>query len=244
MSKKTKDDITYSIIKAEDVLAAMKASDKSTTAGRTVKKNDSIVWDQTVSIIMERVDLLDIEMDTSKESIKKNGTVLKGILENHIHAKLDTLPLQGKNRSGATFDIIKDGKVQWSSWAETRRMWDYAGTIAKILSFGLSSELYPEQFKVGARCDLLKKCTTTEDPIETVRRSCEVTQNALDKMTVAADVLEAHKLTTALSVNNLDITVEMRDLIAQLGSLLDVADDTEKADVQADLLKMATAHFA
>jgi len=243
MSKKS-DDITYSIIKGEDVVAAMKASDKSTTAGRTVKKNDSIVWDQTVSILMERVDLTQIEMDTSKESIKKNGTYLKGVLANHIHAELDTLPLTGKNRQGASFDIVKDGKVQWSSWAETRRMWDYAGTIAKILSFGLSSSLYPEQFKVGARCDLLKRCTTEEVPIEAVRRHCEGLQTAADKMTEQADILEAHKLTTAICVNNLDITVEMRDLIAQLGSLLDIADDTEKADVQADLLKMATKHFA
>jgi hypothetical protein len=150
-----------------------------------------------------------------------------------------TIPEKGKDREGKSFDVCgKDGMPKWSSWDNTRRIWAYLGDIAKIIAHGHEGTLYPEELKVGARCDLLAMCKEEESPVKGIERLCKELQPRLDKMSNPADVLIARLNVNALSVNTLDPKDEASDLIDKLYSILSNVDDDDKAAIRLNLNKL------
>jgi hypothetical protein len=231
------DSIKYNVVKEENILSAMKASGISTSASLKVAKNDSVVWDQTVVSIMERLDVDSLgALETDKEAVQKLSNHLKEIMVKVVlENDAIVIPEKGKNRDGKDFDVCdKEGMPKWSSWDQTRRIWDYIGSIAKIVAFGHAEILYPEQYKVASRCETLKLCKVQEVPLKAVERLTKQLQDVLD-IIVPTDSLQAHKATSALSVNNLDIVVEMNDLVDRLDALLSVCTDDEKDDVKSHM---------
>ena len=234
-------EIEYTVVKTEDITSAMKASSGAVDHERKGTKQNDIVWNQTTCIIMERIDYEDVSRDTSKEGIAKIGKHLKGIMANHILAET-TIPLRGKNRKNEDFDVMEDGIPKWGSWSETRRIWDYLGSIAKVIAFEKEETLYPESMKVGGRCAVLKECKVKEDPIKAVDRLSGQLQDNLDVMKDSKDVLHAHNAVNNLMVNNLEPVVEANTLIHKLDTLMDQM-STAELDTTRTALTILTKYF-
>lgn len=235
-------EINYSTVVKKDISLAMKASSLATTAERKSAKNSAVVWEQTVCQVMDNINLAEVSRDTEKGP-KLNGKLIKDALASHILANA-VIPETGKNRQGQSFTICnKQGVPQWSTWDETRRIWDYAGTIGKILAFGLEEKLYPEDGKVAARCDIMALCKAPEGHMEAIRRQTAGLQLSLDKVQNASEAHEAMTEISALVVNQLELEAEVRNLIALISAKLSVADVAQKTTVKADLIAMASKHF-
>lgn len=235
--------IEYAVIKSEDIVSAMKASAGATTAQGKMDKSNTVVWNQTVCIIMERVDLERVSRDTSKDNIQKIGKNLKAIMSNHIMAELDEIPLRGKNRKGESFDIQDEkGIPKWMSWDQTRRIFAYLGDIAKVIAFEKESLLYPEEMKVGARIGVLKECKVEEEPIKAIDRLSSQLQDNLDVMKDTKEVLHAFNAVNNLAVNNLMPVVEASALITKLDAIMGMMEKSE-LDTTRDALKVLTKYF-
>ena len=243
-TKKVKGTIEYSTVKTDDIASAITASGKSATAERTMGKQDSIVWDQTVVAVMERIDLTEVSRDTTKEGTKVNGLIVKKLLSDHILSSGLSIPERGKNRQGQEFQICgKDGIPQWSSWDQTRRIWDYAGTIAKVLAFSKENILYPQAMKVGARCDVMALCKVAEEHMDAIKRQCTGLQNSLDSVANASEAKTATDLIGSLMVANIDTETELKGLIAALNAKLSTANPAIIAKLAPDMVSLATKHF-
>lgn len=236
-------EIKYASIASIDIEAAMKSSQRSTSAERTKTKNDSTVWNQVVSVVMENADLNALVRGTTKDDIKKIRETIAPTLEQAVCDAI-TIPEKGKDRNGKEITLKKDdGSIKWSSWEQTRRMWAYLGDIAKVLAFSQESLLYPEQYKVAARCDILKECKESKPTIELVRQFTKNLQAQLDCVSGDKEIDEAHNLVQSLAVNDLDIVKELRSCISRMDALLGVAEAQDKQSVQQDLLQVAVKHF-
>jgi len=237
-------EVTYSVIKSLDIQSAVNASDKSTTAERTMKRNDSTVWDQTVSCVMEAIDLQGYTPDNSKEGITALLQVCKGIMSKSLMEVL-TIPEVGKDRNGKDLLLTnKDGTVKWSSWSSTRRIFAYLGDIAKIIAHDKQDVMYPEKFKVGARCDVLKLCVAPKVAIEQVRRLVGDLEGFLDVVPKGADAMEAMDLTQALQVSEVEPLHESLAIINRLGRSLAGISDEDKPTVMSALKSCISTHLA
>lgn len=234
--------ISYIVVKSLDIQAAMKASEKSEQLSSQVKGQEGLVWAQTVHIIMNNLPAT-VSSDTSKEGIQKFGEELKKSMAAYILANT-TIPESGKNRDGKDFEVCgKDGVPKWSSWAATRRIWSYLGDIAKILSHGLSKELYPEEGKVCPRCDILKQCKGSEEPFEAVERHHKGITEALPKITDPSEQLKAQSLLSSFVVPGVTSLDTAQAIVVQLDALLSTMSADDKALVRANLSRI-TKHFA
>ncbi len=234
--------IEYNVVKSEDIASAMKASAGSTKDQRGMIGKDAIVWNQTVTIAMERVDLKSISRDTSKDGIQKIGKELKKIMATHIMATIE-IPLQGKNRKGELFDVQDDkGNPKWMSWDQTRRIFAYLGDIAKVIAFEKEDILYPESMKVGARVGVLKECKVKETPLAAIDRLSGQLQDNLDVMKDTKDVLHAFNAVNNLAVNNLMPVVEASSLIHRLDAIMGIMEKNE-LDTTRDALTVLTKYF-
>jgi hypothetical protein len=243
-TKKVKGTIEYSTVKGDDIVSAMSSAGKSSVAERSMGKQDSVVWDQTVVAVMERIDLDEVSRDTSKEGIKVNGLIVKKLLSDHILSSGIEIPENGKNRQGQDFRVCgKDGVPQWSTWDQTRRIWDYAGTIAKVLAFSKESVLYPSQYKVGARCDVMALCKVAEEHMDAIKRQCTGLQNSLDSVANASEAKTATDLIGSLMVANMDTETELKGLIAALNAKLSTASPAIIAKLTPDMVSLATKYF-
>jgi len=66
--------MTYGRIKAEDITGAMKASSSAMTHAEKCSNDRGLVWNQTVSIIMERVSIDPATVEPTKESIQSRAS--------------------------------------------------------------------------------------------------------------------------------------------------------------------------
>lgn len=240
MSKNT--EIKYTVVKVADITLALDASGRAEVAGRTMANNEGQVWEQTVVAVMDKLDKAKIVRGTNKESLKANQKVVKDILQGVI-LSTQVIPEEGKNREGKTFKVCgKDGIPQWSSWDKTRRIWDYAGSIAKVLSFGQEAVLYPEAMKVAGRCDILALCKESEGHMDAIKRQCTGLQHSLDKVGNNAEAHTALSLVEALTVNNLELQTEIEALIAKLAAKLSCATEAEKRLIMPAMVAVAD-HF-
>lgn len=232
--------IAYIRVANEDITSAMTASEKSTNNSLAAERQDSVVWGQTVHIVMARIG--SIPVDNSKEAIQSLGEQLKSVMATVI-LNNTVIPERGKNRDGQEFDVCDSkGVPKWSSWSQTRRIWAYLGDIAKVLANGLASELYPEHGKVCPRCEILKKCKGSESPIEAITRLTKSTTEALGKITEATDVLQANTLINALVVPGTDPVDACNSHITRLDALLTTMDKDQRDAVRAILTRL-TKHF-
>jgi len=236
--------MTYGIIKSEDIMSAMKASSSVMTHEKKASNDKGLVWNQTVSIIMERVSIDPETVEPTKESIKAVGQVLKDTMSAHIQASV-TIPEYGTSVKGETGWKIrnKSGEPQWFSWNQTKVIWGYLGDIAKVICYGLSGTLYPEKYKVAARCEILKACKIPETPLKAVERLTTALQGNLDKVETPTDVAFAANAVNNLMVNNYEPVNEARALLVKLDNVLHGCDRKEK-DSLRPLLAALAPHFA
>jgi len=236
-------EIDYTIIKSVNIEVAMNASEKTDKAAGTAKKEGELCWAHTVCTVMDRIDLGLLDQDNaSKDNIEVTGKVIKKILADHIIATT-TIPAEGKNRVGKTFKTHNDdGTVKWGSWSKTRRIFDYAGVISKILCFGHAASLYPEMGKVGGRGKVLALCKVAEGHMKAIERLSDALQSNLDMVANSTEVAHAHLKVSALTVNDLDPVDEMKALITKLDGLLGVVAPSERKAVLNDLGGLSS-HF-
>lgn len=236
-------EIVYGIVKGEDILTAMKASENADKLRKDAQGQDGLVWNQTVHIIMQRIGpSLAIKQDTSKEGIQGNGDILKDIMSKYI-LEHTTIPEKGRNRAGEEFEVCDaDGLPKWSSWAQTRRIWAYLGDIAKVLAYGQGKALYPELGKVCPRIDILNQCKTPESPINGVERLTKQLAEKLKTITAPVDRMKSHDLVHTLTVPGTDPVDEAGKLVNRLDALLVTMDNAQRDDVRM-MLKRITKHF-
>jgi hypothetical protein len=234
-------DIKYTTVPQIDIKRAMASSSSALKAKGTLQRSEGTVWNQTVCIIMESVAITDSMRELEK--LDETRAVLFDLMSEHIKSAMP-IPEEGKDREGKTIALFnKYGDIKWSSWDETRRIFAYLGDIAKVITYGQESLLYPEERKVAARCDILKLCQVELTNAENIRRCAKDLQSYLDNTKSEPEILEAHQLTTALSVNNLEPLTEMLSLVNRLDALLSVVEDTDREQLRVHLLRCATKYF-
>ncbi|MFA7222656.1 MAG: hypothetical protein WC148_03905 [Bacilli bacterium] len=236
--------MTYGRIKAEDITGAMKASSSAMTHAEKCSNDRGLVWNQTVSIIMERVSIDPATVEPTKESIQSVGQVLKETMSAHIQSSV-TIPEYGTSTKGEKGWKIrnKSGEPQWFSWVETKVIWGYLGDVAKVLCYGLSGTLYPEKYKVASRCEILKACKIPETPLKAVERLTTALQGNLDKMETPVDVAFAANAVNNLMVNNYEPKSEAEALLKKLNIVLNGCSRAEKNNLQP-MIAALLPHFA
>ena len=233
----------FHVVSSEDITAAMLASGKSTAAGNVVSKQDGVAWAQTVVVLMERVNLTELVRDTTKDGVTKLRNHLIGIMSNHILASA-TIPEEGKNRQGKTFKVSgTDGVPKWSSWDQTRRIWSYIGDVAKILSFGQESALYPEKFKVASRCDVLSLCKNPETTLESIERLSSALQEVLLPLSDTTEVHEAHLKVSALTIPAVSKVDTVTAMVNKIDALLGTCSPKEVDEIAIALSRL-TKYFS
>lgn len=222
-------DIKYAVIKEVSLETAMKASDKSTELGRSLAKQDSTVWNQTVGLVMQLMDFQGLELTATKDSVKDLSAKMKEHLAKYTMEQV-VLPEEDYNDKGQVVKVCgKDGLPQWRTWAKTRRIWAYTSDIAKIVCCGQTELLYPEPLKVGARCDVLKECKMAQDALENIKRLAK-DLDSWAEVVEGADADLAYDAVNEITVNNVEPQKEALCLVGKLHTAVKGIEDKDQKD--------------
>lgn len=232
----------YEVVKEINITDAMKASGKSASAERSLAKQNGSVWAQTVCTVLDKLDMAVITKDTSKDGIDVITKQVKKILEKAITVST-VIPETGKNRQGKDIQLTnKDGSVKWMSWDQTFRIFAYAGDIAKVLAHDLQDELQPEELKVAARCDILKKCKVEKSALEHIQRLSGDMKQYLE-VVEGTDATEAQAELDTLAVKRADKLHTALGTLRQLDIAVAGLDSTQKDAVKDALMSLIQKNF-
>ena len=235
--------IKYTILKSLDLSNAMESCSKVASKERAISKLDSNVWENTVCTIMESIDYTAYSCDTSKDGIAAIREILFTQMEKAIYA-VTTIPETGQDRDGKTIELLnqKTSKIKWSSWEKTRRIFAYLGDIAKILAHDKGDLLYPEQYKVAARCDILQQLGKTGTALEHVTRLAKQMDSYLPVLE-ETEKADAQLIISGLKVAGVDPIIEAATLMARLDSIVSGASKEQKESIKELLYSFGTKHY-
>lgn len=235
--------IKYSVVKSLDIANAMNCASKAAGKERSAEKLNGGVWEQSVCYIMENIDYSKYEVDSSKEGIAAIREYLFELMESKIYAEV-TIPETGLDRDGKVITLLnaKTNKIKWSSWDNSRRIFAYLGDIAKVLGSDKGDVLYPEQYKVAARCDILQQCGKTGTPLEHITRLAKQMDGYLPILE-ETDKTDANAVLSALRIDGLDSVIEAASLMARLDSIVSKASAEQKDAIKELIYNFGTKHY-
>ena len=235
--------IKYTVLKTLDLSNAMESCSKVASKERSIQRLDGGVWENTVCTIMEGIDYTSYSCDTSKDGITAIREVLFTQMEKAIY-ECCTILETGLDRDGKTIELLnqKTGKIKWSSWEKTRRIFSYLGDIAKILAHDKADLLYPEQYKVAARCDILQQLGKSGTALENITRLAKQMDQYLPVLE-ETEKSDAQLIISALKVIGVDPVIEASTIMVRLDSIVSGASAEQKESIKELLYSFGSKHY-
>jgi hypothetical protein len=191
---------------------------------------------------MEAVDHSQYRLGDSKENVASIREYLFSLMELKVMEVME-VPLEGTGRDGKVISLRnKKGEIRWSSWEKTRRIFGYLGDIARVLACDKADLLYPEQFKVAARCDILKECKGESSALENIKRLTGQIEGFIPKLEKGQQG-EAALAIGSLTIPEVDSVTDAAIVLAKLDSIISGASLEEKETIKGLLFDLGCRHY-